>query len=77
MLTESKSFKSDDDAIRAVQRKSIYLNHVRVLNPDTVLCLGEHVMPGMFTLLSIGKRNHMLINWTSLASDSKDQHDVV
>lgn len=43
------------DAIRIIKAGGVYLNHVRVMEPDCLLTFGQEILPNYITLLRIGK----------------------
>ena len=43
------------DADRIVRAGGVYLNKLRVTQPDQLLTLGQHILPNNITLLRTGK----------------------
>lgn len=42
----------------------IYVNLIRIYDPNCVLVKGTHILPNNVTLLRIGKRDYILIRWS-------------
>lgn len=61
--TRSGCFSNETEAIRVIRQGGLYVNHVRISEPECVLVPGTHVLPNRVTLLRLGKRNYLIIRW--------------
>lgn len=66
LVMKSKCLDREVDAIRMIKAGGIYLNQVRVTDPDFLLTFGQHILPNKITLLRKGKKTYYIIRWKTL-----------
>lgn len=64
-ITDFSVFMLVVDAIRIIKAGGVYLNHVRVTQPDSLLTFGQEILPNYITLLRIGKYLTRVHNFVS------------
>ncbi|KAL7671570.1 hypothetical protein ACOME3_006464 [Neoechinorhynchus agilis] len=63
MIVQTRHCETEIDAENLIQKGAVYLNHVRITNPDVVILNDEHVLPSKCSVLMIGKKAYFLIRW--------------
>lgn len=66
LVTATGFCHTDDITVEIITNGGVYINLLRIKDPNCILVKGTHVLPNGLTLLRFGKKNYFLIRWKQL-----------
>ena len=58
-----KVFKGEKQAQKIIEAGGFYINQCRRTNVDELIMPGDHIMSNDMSLIRIGKKNYVIIDW--------------